>query len=279
MQKKKGTPTLITEQILRLMQTSGTDWQKPWRNKRFITVRGHILQGNNVVTLASLSDFDRSVWGTYDQWKSVNCQVKKGAKSVRLTVYKGLDDNNQPTFGKYIAFNIEQVEGDKSKFDSFDTIDCNKEEKLEEIEQLIKKCNIKFQWGSDIACYCPSTDTISMPDFKSFSSQGGYYATLFHEKGHRTGHKSRLDRDLKGKFGDKKYAMEELIAELTACFVSIALEVESEPRPDHAQYLNSWIRLLKDDKRAFNIATSKAQQATNYILNEMGVKVQELEVA
>ena len=70
--------------------------------------------------------------------------------------------------------------------------------------------------------------------------------------------------------------MEELIAELTACFMCLELSVDSEPRVDHAQYLNSWIKLLEDDKRAFNIAVGKAQQATNYMLNIMGFEIQEV---
>ena len=97
-----------------------------------------------------------------------------------------------------------------------------------------------------------------------------------HEQGHRTGHESRLNRNLKGKFGDKKYAMEELIAELTSCFMCIELDIVSEPRKDHAQYLNSWIKLLEDDKRAFNIAVGKAQQATDYMLNIMEIKQTEV---
>mgnify|MGYP001208627252 FL=1 len=273
--ESKGTPTLLSEAILKLMKTEDADWQKPWRNKRFITCQGHYLSGGNLVTLASLSDFDRTVWGTYDQWNWHGCQVKKGAKAVKLTVYKGKDENNRSKFGKYIAFNIEQVDGNVNKFSGFDAVDINKDTRSDEADALITKLGSVVKPGN-MACYIPSQDEIRMPDFEQFDSAADYYGTRTHEEAHRTGHGSRLDRNLKGKFGDKKYAMEELIAELTSCFICVQLGVISAPRKDHAQYLNSWIKLLEDDKRAFNMAVGQAQKATNYMLEIMGLEIQEV---
>lgn len=274
--KNKGTPTLLTEKILKLMKDNNSDFQMPWRNKKFITCKGHYLRGNNIVNLASLSDFKRTVWGTYDQWQALGCQVQKKAKAVKLTVYKGVDENGQHSFGKYIAFNIEQCEGDTAKFDSFDKIDINNTNRSDKIDNLINKLQAKILEHPNQAAYSPSKDEIYMPNFDQFESNTHYYSTMLHEQGHRTGHESRLNRNLKGKFGDKKYAMEELIAELTSCFMCIELDIVSEPRKDHAQYLNSWIKLLEDDKRAFNIAVGKAQQATDYMLNIMEIKQREV---
>jgi antirestriction protein ArdC len=274
--EKKGTPTLLSEAILKLMKTVGSDWQKPWRNKRFITCNDHYLSGNNVVVLASLSDFERTVWGTYDQWSYHGCQVQKGAKAVKLTVYKGKDENNKLSFGKYIAFNIEQCDGDTHKFDGFDKTDVNEDSYSKEADAMLSKLGSIIQSHGTKAAYSPSKDVIYMPGFESFESAAAYYGTRCHEEGHRTGHTSRLNRELKGKFGDEKYAMEELIAELTSCFMCVELGVISEPRNDHAQYLNSWIKLLENDKRAFSIAVGKAQQATNYMLEQMGREIQEV---
>ena len=204
--ERKGTPTLLSEAILKLMKTEDADWQMPWRNKRFITCQGHYLSGGNLVTLASLSTFDRTVWGTYDQWSWHGCQVKKGAKAVKLTVYKGKDENGQSKFGKYIAFNIEQVDGNVGKFSGFDTVDINQDTRSDEADALIAKLGSVVKPGNT-ACYIPSKDEIRMPDFKQFDSAADYYGTRTHEEAHRTGHESRLDRNLKGKFGDKKYAM------------------------------------------------------------------------
>ena len=110
-----------------------------------------------------------------------------------------------------------------------------------------------------------------MPDFKQFDSAADYYGTRTHEEAHRTGHESRLDRNLKGKFGDKKYAMEELIAELTSCFMCVQLGVISAPRKDHAQYLNSWIKALQKDFTFLTSAAQKASAAVEYYLNQQSL--------
>jgi len=71
----------------------------------------------------------------------------------------------------------------------------------------------------------------------------------FHELGHWTGHKSRLDRDLKNRFGSRNYAAEELIAELVAAFLCAEFGFDGDVR--NAGYIASWIELLKADKWAF----------------------------
>jgi antirestriction protein ArdC len=60
--------------------------------------------------------------------------------------------------------------------------------------------------------------------------------------------------------------VEELIAELTAAFTCAHLGLSSEPRPDHAQYIASWVRVLKADKRAIFTAASQAQKAADFII-------------
>jgi antirestriction protein ArdC len=74
-----------------------------------------------------------------------------------------------------------------------------------------------------------------------------------------------LNRDLSGRFGDERYSMEELIAELTSCYICAELQIRSEPRADHAPYLASWIRILKNDKKAIFTAASKAQEAASFL--------------
>ena len=86
-----------------------------------------------------------------------------------------------------------------------------------------------------------------------------------HELTHWTGHKSRLDRDKKGKFGDPLYAFEELVAELGAAFLCSSLGVSKEVREDHTKYIKSWLKALKDDKRAIFKASSQASKAVEYL--------------
>jgi antirestriction protein ArdC len=113
------------------------------------------------------------------------------------------------------------------------------------------------------AYYRPGADFISLPRFESFKSAATFYGTAFHELGHSTGHKSRLDRDLRGRFGEKAYAAEELIAELCAAFLCAEFSLDGLLR--HAGYIQSWIGLLRADTRAFFTACSKAQAAADYL--------------
>jgi antirestriction protein ArdC len=98
-----------------------------------------------------------------------------------------------------------------------------------------------------------------------FHDVNAYYATLAHESTHWTGAKHRLNRDMTSRFGEQAYAMEELVAELGAAFIVSNLGLTSEPRPDHAGYIASWLQVLKNDKRAIFTASSKAQTAADYL--------------
>ena len=101
---------------------------------------------------------------------------------------------------------------------------------------------------------------------KSFRDSESYYATLAHETTHWTRHPSRLDRDFgRQRFGDHGYAMEELVAELGAAFLSADLDLTPEVREDHAAYIGNWLTVLKSDKRAIFTAASHAQRAADFL--------------
>ena len=91
-----------------------------------------------------------------------------------------------------------------------------------------------------------------MPPFPAFRDAAAHYATLAHEATYLIGHPSRCNRDLQGRFGEKAYAAEELVAELGAAFLCAELELTPEPRPDHAAYVASWLKVLRGDKRAIH---------------------------
>jgi antirestriction protein ArdC len=110
-----------------------------------------------------------------------------------------------------------------------------------------------------------------MPPFAAFVGNVPYYSTLAHEHTHWTARAERCDRQLGKRFGDSAYAAEELIAELGAAFVCAHLGLSTEPREDHAQYIQSWLNVLRADKRAIFTAASKAQQAADYLIQRAGV--------
>ena len=106
-----------------------------------------------------------------------------------------------------------------------------------------------------------------------------YYSTLAHEFTHWTATAGRCNRDLGKRFGDNAYAAEELIAELGAAFTCAHLGLSTEPREDHAQYIQSWLEVLKGDNKAIFTAASKAQQATDWLIARAGESVRTAEVA
>jgi antirestriction protein ArdC len=116
-----------------------------------------------------------------------------------------------------------------------------------------------------------------MPPFAAFAENVPYYSTLAHEHTHWTAPAGRCDRELGKRFGDNAYAAEELIAELGAAFTCAHLGLSTVPRADHAQYIQSWLKVLKADTRAIFTAASKAQQATDWLIARAGESV--LEVA
>src|SRR4029077_20901163 len=114
-------------------------------------------------------------------------------------------------------------------------------------------------------------DRIAMPDWEAFlntstaSATENAYGTLLHELTHWTGHEKRCARDFSKRFGDDAYAAEELVAELGAAFLCARLGITAEPRADHAQYLDHWLKILRGDKRAIFTAASKASLAFDYL--------------
>ena len=102
-----------------------------------------------------------------------------------------------------------------------------------------------------------------MAAFEGFNSAALYYGVSFHELGHWTGHASRLDRQFGKRFGDRAYAAEELVAELTSAFICAEFSINGNLQ--HAEYIGNWINMLKADSRAFFTAASAAQKAADFL--------------
>jgi antirestriction protein ArdC len=130
-------------------------------------------------------------------------------------------------------------------------------------DEFLGSTGADIREGHGEAYYLPSHDFISMPAFEAFKGADHFYGTAFHELTHWTGHRSRLDRDLKTRFGAHDYAAEELVAELGAAFLCAEFGFDGDLR--HAGYIASWVELLRADKRAFFTACSKAWKAADYL--------------
>ena len=139
-------------------------------------------------------------------------------------------------------------------------------QRIDHAERFFAATGADIRHGGNSAHYSGGTDHVQMPAFEAFCSPEAYYATLAHELTHWTKHKSRLDRDFGRKtWGDEGYAREELVAELGAAFLAADLGLAIEPRPDHASYIASWIKVLQDDTRAIVQAAAHAERAVAYL--------------
>lgn len=135
---------------------------------------------------------------------------------------------------------------------------------LPEVEALIQATGVDLRLGGDKAYYSPALDYVQTPRPDAYFETINWHRTALHELGHWTGHRLRLGRDLSAAFGSKKYAQEELVAELTAAFACATLGIT--PTVRHADYIGSWLDVLREDNRAVVRAASTASRAADYLL-------------
>jgi len=177
---------------------------------------------------------------------------------------RGSRGSVEPMLREYTVFNVDQCDGlpeniragRPGRVRNLDTRDAL-------VDEFLRATGADLREGHGEAYYAPGQDYISMPAFEAFKSAAHFYGTAFHEIGHWTGHKSRLDRDLRHRFGERAYAAEELVAELCAAFLCAEFSLDGDLR--HAGYIQHWISLLRSDRRAFFTACSKAQAAADYL--------------
>jgi antirestriction protein ArdC len=181
---------------------------------------------------------------------------------------KGSNDDSAthliPMMREYTVFNVNQCENLPDSISTGKPMRVRNPDMRDEFaDAFLHSTGADIREGQGEAFYVPSRDFISMPAFDAFKGADHFYNVAFHELTHWTGHKSRLDRDLKNRFGAHNYAAEELIAELGAAFLCAEFGFDGDVR--NAGYVASWIELLKADKRAFFTACNQASKAADYL--------------
>lgn len=289
----------VTDHIVAELEKGVRPWLKPWnadhaagRITRPLRANGIPYRGINILLLwdsAIMHGFTAPLWMTYKQAQELGGQVRKGEKGS-LVVYAntitrteqdeatGEDVEREIPFMKgYTVFNAEQVDGLPAHFYASQQPELDPLARIARAEAFFAATGAEIHEGGNRACYNVTTDRVQMPPFVSFIEPEAYYATLAHEMTHWTKHPKRLDRDFgRKRFGDEGYAMEELVAELGAAFVCADLALTPAPRDEHASYIASWLKALKDDKRAIFSAAAHAQRAADYLA---GLQPQTMEVA
>lgn len=168
-----------------------------------------------------------------------------------------------PFLKRFTVFNVAQCEGLPEELYS-QPEPLPERHIIPHAEALVRKTGADIRIGGDRAFYMPSADFVQLPPQPAFFEQINYYRTCFHELGHWTGHPTRLARDLSGSYGTKAYAREELVAEITAAFTCSSLGIE--PTVRHADYIASWLEVLREDNRAIFRAASLASKAADFLL-------------
>ena len=267
----------VTARIVAQLEQGTVPWVKPWTEGGIAELPTNALTGRhyngvNILLLwetAIERGYRHATWLTYLQAKTLGGQVKKGERATAIVFAGSTVEENETgeeekrRFVRFHSiFNVEQVSGLPERLFHFPPI-RPLDEALLEAEAFIGALGANVRHGGDDAGYVPAIDTILMPNRDQFESDARYVVTKLHEHGHWTGHKSRLDRDLTGERGGTAYAGEELIAELTAAFLSAELQIPGELR--HPEYIARWLEVLGGDKRAIFTAASKATKAANYM--------------
>ena len=280
----------ITDRIVAQIECGAADYRMPWHSRKHgaseltlpRNVTGRAYRGVNVPVLwatAAALGYESPVWATYKQWQERGAQVRKGEKATMVVFWKaykvehdGTDDDEgddtRLVARAYFVFNAAQVDGfdaDKIGKPEASAEDLSESERIASADRFFAAAGSIVRHRGNRAFYTPSGDFIQMPQFGQFVDAQAYYSVLGHEHVHWTGAKTRLDRDFGGRFGSEAYAFEELIAELGAAYLCATLGLSNEPRPDHAAYIASWLKVLKGDKRAIFTAASKAQAAADYL--------------
>ena len=304
--EKKDVYGIITERIIAELENGRIPWHKPWIASgsgavafRWIDGKPYSLlnqclleKPGEYISWKQIQAENAKLQKKNKDDKTLFCKVRKGEES-RIVVgwypkklqptQKEIERANElgitakvkvlpiPIF--YNVWHIDQVDGINPKKEP--PVFPNGVEADEKAEGIIKdyvereKISLNFVEG-DSAYYSPAMDSIVLPTKAQFKNTAEYYGTAFHEMTHSTGHVSRLNRiEKKAAFGNEEYSKEELVAEIGSAVLlnQCGLETESSAK-NNAAYIQSWLRVLKNDKKMIFGASSRAEKAVKFILGE-----------
>jgi len=285
---KTDVYTRITSHIVADLEQGIRPWHRPWNAEhtagkitRPLRFNGVPYKGINVIMLwsaATVKGYACPLWLTFKQALDLGGAVRKGergelvvyADSIRRTETddKGEETEREIHFMKgYTVFNAEQCDGLPAHYYAkAEPPALPLPARIDAAERFFAATGATIRTGGNQAYYTAQHDYVQMPPFETFRDAESHAATLAHELTHWTKHPSRLDRDFGRKaWGDEGYAREELVAELGSAFLCADLGITPEVRADHAAYIGSWLRVLKNDKRAIFTAAAYAQRAADYL--------------
>ena len=277
----------ITGKIIADLEQGVRPWHRPWnaehaagRITRPLRHNSIPYKGINVIVLWSASvtkGYACPIWLTFKQALDLGGHVRKG-ETGELVVYadritraetdaKGEETEREiPFLNGYTVFNAEQCDGLPAHYSAkAEHPALSPLQRCDAAGIFFAATGAVIRHGGTRAYYAEGPDHVQMPPFETFKDAESYAATLAHECVHWTKHEKRLARDFgRAIWGDEGYAKEELV-ELGSAFLCADLAITPEVRDDHAAYVASWLKALKDDKRLIVTAAAHAQRAVDYL--------------
>ena len=223
----------------------------------------------------------------------------KDGHKVSRDDYRNMSTSEQqlcevrPFMKSYMVFNIDQTnleEANKEKYDKI--LDRFRAPELRDtkgmyvnaaLDRMFERqewlCKIQTDKMSDSAYYSPSRDIIVLPRKEQFNISSTpeeiykdgmeYYSSALHEMTHSTGTPERLNRTKGDKFGDERYAKEELVAELSAAMMGNAMGFDARILDNNAAYLDGWITTLREDPKFIVSVMAEVNKASCMVLEEI----------
>ena len=277
---KRDVYAEVSARIIVELERGAAPWVKPWSATQGQNIPQNAMtnrpySGCNVILLwiARNRGWATPRFLTFKQAQEAGGNVRRGEHGTKVYFVKQLQvrDGGEeaetrlvPMLREYTVFNVDQCDGLLDRIRAGRPMRVRNPDARDMLADEFLRCTgADIREGHGEAYYVPGHDFISMPAFGAFKGADHFYNVAFHELTHWTGHKSRLNRDLKTRFGSRAYAAEELIAELGAAFLCAEFGFDGDVR--NAGYIATWIELLKADKRAFFTACSRASQAVDYL--------------
>jgi antirestriction protein ArdC len=297
----------VTERIIAELEAGTVPWVKPWSRVAaggpglpVNASTGRAYSGINILILwgaVIAADYPSQGWLTFRQALDAGGSVRKGERGTCIVyadrfvprdpkgALRGSDPGDRaekvraadsgddarvvPFLKRFTVFNVAQCDGLPERFTAAPP-PVPTARTIPAAERVIAASGVDYRLGGDRACYSPDLDFVAMPPQPAFSDALDYYRVFLHELTHATGHPARLGRNLRNGFGTKDYAREELIAEMGSAFLCAALGIV--PTLRHADYLASWLAVLREDNRAIVRAASAASKAADWLLCQPGAR-------
>ncbi|QJU57390.1 DUF1738 domain-containing protein [Sphingomonas sp. AP4-R1] len=276
----------VTDTIIAELEEGRVPWVQPWDSAPCACAMPHNAgtgrrySGINILILWAAAierGFSSQRWLTYAQAQAVGGNVRRGEqgttvcyadrftpKDERLRAREEERDARQIAFLKrFTLFHIDQCDGLPEAMTAAPE-PLSEGDIIPSVGTLIAQSGAAVRIGGPEAFYSPGADIVAVPPMSAFHEPINWYRTVLHELGHWTGHRSRLDRDQRDTFGKADYAREELVAEMASAFTCASLS--TRPTVRHADYIGSWLTVLREDEKAIFRAASAASKAADYLL-------------